>query len=271
MRLGIMWKKILKLTPRLQATLEAALQANQIPEDRKNAWRAWLGEIFADIYGVLAVGPAFVGVLMDFLANDKAVITQDKQSAPYWTNYPTDYLRILLNLKVLSHQGFQDESENLKTNWRATYPSHAMTEFEQDIPTIVEGLLNGRYPEFGGVTLPEIISFSGKDHDRSKSDAELILEGYDPQAETVPSLFASVRLAFEKKPEEFGKKSEDSKKKSVQERILNRISDMRELGVRFGEKNDLQDPEFLKTLEKHDNEAGKKLFDAIKELMEKQK
>lgn len=34
--------------------------------ERRDAWREWQEGVFADLYGVLATGPAFAGALIDY-------------------------------------------------------------------------------------------------------------------------------------------------------------------------------------------------------------
>jgi hypothetical protein len=57
------------LFDQLRALLGAALHG-VAPESRQRQWRRWLGEIFADVYGNLAAGAAFVGALLDFLSGE---------------------------------------------------------------------------------------------------------------------------------------------------------------------------------------------------------
>ena len=58
----------------LEAALTAAFAALAVPDERKVAWSAWREELFADAYGVLCCGPAYVQALMDFLLGAPAAI-----------------------------------------------------------------------------------------------------------------------------------------------------------------------------------------------------
>lgn len=247
----------LKLTGRLKALLETALAAEQIPPGRQEAWKSWLGEIFADINGCLALGPAFVGTLMDFLATDQSIVKQDKRIPPNWGLYPPDYLRILLNIETLSQQQFPTESQAMKTEWTVSYSSHAMPEFEPDIPVIVKALLQGPYPELGGAALTDVNSFSAADQQQALKAANQALANYALQSEKVHILMAGARLAFEKDPEKYHTQK-------VAKRIIERVLAAQQIGVRAEDRR--RRPRELQALDTYDNAAGKKLFQRIREL-----
>src|SRR5207244_3369449 len=90
-----------KLTAGLDDRLANAMNKALIDEKRQPAWKMWRREIFADLYGNLVGGPAFVGSLLDFLATDQTSTETDRREGPRWGSYPPDYLRILLNLAAL--------------------------------------------------------------------------------------------------------------------------------------------------------------------------
>lgn len=165
---------------------------------RLSAWQSWKDEIFADFYGCLAGGPAFVSALMDFLACDPAVAataTVDEENTG-WGSYPPEVLRVLLNLEHLRKLMPDFDVEAFAAEWKVSYPRHAMSDFEPDLPAIAEAFRRTPFPEFGGAKLPEMLSFDSKQHD--------LAWGYALDANsggTVPSspariLFASARLAY---------------------------------------------------------------------------
>src|SRR5829696_1603900 len=82
------------LETELKLMLKNALEQRKADETRTKAWNEWLGEIFADLYGCLAAGPAFAGALIDFIAKGKQTICSEAKIAPDWGRYPTDFLRV---------------------------------------------------------------------------------------------------------------------------------------------------------------------------------
>ncbi|HEX5273638.1 MAG TPA: hypothetical protein VFW33_24245 [Gemmataceae bacterium] len=191
-----------RLNPRLAALLGRA--TDPLPCDRRDAWSAWLGEVFADVYGCLAAGPAFAGALIDFLATGQAAIAGDRRTPGDWGRHPPAALRVLLVLEVLRQRQFGDEAARLGAEWRAAYPRHAMTEFEPDLKTVAGALLGGPYPELGGEGLPAVLCFSRDDHEAAGAGAELLLQGLPPATDDARVLFAAVRTAYERDPGAYG-------------------------------------------------------------------
>src|SRR5262249_57091983 len=125
---GHMVEDDFKLTSTLEERLGAVL-VRGVDQTRHAAWKNWLGEIFADLYGCLAAGPAFVSALMDFLAGAPAPVAAQTRTEMDWGLYPTAYLRIVFNLARLRPFGFAAASDRLEQNWQASDPSHHMTWF----------------------------------------------------------------------------------------------------------------------------------------------
>ena len=169
-----------QLTDTILALLNDAMERAQFPDDHRKAWRAWLRESFADLYGNCVAGPAFVGSLLDFLATDTTSTQQDLRKAPKWGIYPPDYLRLLMNVKALELQGFQTESTQFEEELKITYGTHAMTGFVEDLPHVVAAIIDGVYPQFQGKTLRQIVGFSTTDQENAVKNSERVLNGNEP-------------------------------------------------------------------------------------------
>lgn len=221
---------------------------------RQQAWLSWASEIFADLYGCLATGPAYASALIDFLAIDRASITEEKKTAPYWGDYPTTYLRILVCLEALS-KDFQQQSDTIRGIWESAYPSHNMDDgFEKDIPALVGALLKGPYPQFGSLTLFDVLKFSQEDNGRAEGEANNLVNGYNLKSKEVRVLFAAARLAFEKDPVGFADKN-------LQERVLNRVLQSQRLGTRSTSKR--KNRQELIAMDEYDKAAGVGLLNLI--------
>jgi len=142
------------LTPAIQAAVKGAGLAEPA------AWSNWATEVFADVYGCLGMGPAFVGAMMDLLASGLAEVQQEKPNPN--GKYPTRSMRVSLMLQVLQAIALDDEAQRLDATWQATYgPRLIPTGYEADIPKVVASLLRGPYPAINGTTiaLNDVLNF----------------------------------------------------------------------------------------------------------------
>jgi hypothetical protein len=196
------------LTPRLGCLLDKALESGSVSGARHEGWRAWLGELFGDLYGILASGPAFVSGLMDFMALSPAQIMTERQPDPTWSCHPPDALRMIFNFRALELTGFEAQAADLRSMWTERFPRHAMTEFHDDIDPIVVSLRDGPYPEFHGTTLTEVISFGPTEAVQANSVKDALLCGLSPVAPIRP-IVAGARLAFEEDPAGFTESEAD--------------------------------------------------------------
>lgn len=241
------------LTDRLKKLLELALK--KVAGERQPTWRAWLGEVFADVYGCLATGPAFTGALIDFLAGDPQTITTEYLSEDNWSSYPTAYLRVLLSTGLLEKQGFKDAASKLLHDWQEAYhEEHALRDFERDIPFILDALVDGPYPEFQGAKLSDLLPFGAEELGRATDDSDRLLQKNLPErCKDARQYFAAVRFAYEKDTKLFTKHFTDGK---FRERLLKSIPSA--LGTR-GEKK-RENKKELEKFDTYDRAAGAKLY-----------
>jgi hypothetical protein len=216
-----------KLTAQMKQHLEEALVS--VDASHHKAWKSWLGEIFADLYGCLTTGPAFVGSLMDFLARDPQEIGEEKPVGENFGKYPTTQLRMLINFAALSKIGFSEDGDKLKKDWLAFFPTHQMTGFQKDIDLIIPTLLDGSYPQLNG-SLKDVFCFSAdqqKEADRAKRMI-MINKSLDGSSGDFRVLFAAARMAYVEDPNEFVEKK-------YNEMFLKRIGDAIKPGTRAGQ------------------------------------
>lgn len=243
----------LRLTGRLEALLEAGLEARGVPAERRPAWRSWLGEIFADLYGVLATGPAFVGVLMELLATEAGRLRRETRRPDQWGDYPTRALRVHLNLEALARSGLGEESRELAARWRELCPDHALTAFEADLPPVVAALLEEPLPELSGTPLGKLLSFPRQAQEAARTDAQRLLQRFAPGSSDVRVLVAAARYAFEADPAAY-------REAQVQGEVLCRLTQVREVGIRRAAGRRPLAPE---ELDRRDARAGGELFELL--------
>ncbi len=113
----------------LKLDLEGAIRAALPANPRLNDWIRWSGEVFADYFGCVAVGPAFVSALAGFLAG-----TATNSGAGL---YPPNELRFALNIAFLS----PEKSQVLEKRWKGEFPATSdYTEYRKDIAAVASAL-----------------------------------------------------------------------------------------------------------------------------------
>ena len=99
----------LHLTPSLDEAIRDAITDPM----RRGQWLLWRAELFADLYGCLCGGPAFVSTLADFLS------AEEQANTP--AEYPAPSIRFAFNLAVLAGEGHDVTA--LSETWEAIYPA----------------------------------------------------------------------------------------------------------------------------------------------------
>jgi hypothetical protein len=180
----------------LGQTLAELIKAAEVGPQRLEAWLAWRSEVFADIYGTLATGPAFVGALVDFLADAESAVTGERQQPGTWGWYPSRTLRVLICAATLDRLEMCGEADELRELWLATYPTHAMPEFEDDVPKVVEAVVSGAYPQLSDGPLTTLLTFTPEMQEVAETTATKLLKGQEPEGD-VRTTFAAARIAYE--------------------------------------------------------------------------
>jgi hypothetical protein len=136
----------------LTDTIEKALENAEL--DQPGQWKSWASEVFADLYGTLTMGPAFVGALIDFLAAPVNFIQRETRTGG---EYPTRALRIELVLEALKQRRFENAATRLRTYWEGTYGAmRTMLDYINDVAKVVSAIYAAPY---GGSSLPDELKF----------------------------------------------------------------------------------------------------------------
>ena len=164
----------------LTQTLADALSATLATNDRREAWQAWMREVFADLYGCWMAGPAFVWSLSDFLAGDQASI--GKQTRPHsngdWTGYPTATLRVRFACRVLEQRQFKTEAAQILRVWQASYPEAFLSDhlqpFAEDFEVVSDCLAQtARLKELRPAFTPAFLSMAATNCDLLVAGAQI--------------------------------------------------------------------------------------------------
>jgi hypothetical protein len=176
-----------------------ALVVGAVDAAHTDAWRAWRQEVFADIYGVLALGPSYAYTLAGLLAmHPRDIVTETARTSDGWKAYPTRTLRVQLAAAALCALGLREEGRAIARDWRMVYSSHAYREFERDVPRVVAALLNTEFPLLGDKPLTDVMRFGASEQRETKLVKEQLRNRLAPSsAERIRPLIAGARLAHE--------------------------------------------------------------------------
>ncbi|MCC6730747.1 MAG: hypothetical protein IT208_15545 [Chthonomonadales bacterium] len=134
--------------------------------------------MFADVCGVLASGPAYVGALCDFLAGPPSAIAAEVATGDDGTLYPPTHLRV----QAAPHgAGHGEEVARRRAEWLTLYPVHAMEAHELGAPGVASALAAGPYPSLGGCAVGEVLAFTTDDHAHAATCAADALAGMRPR------------------------------------------------------------------------------------------
>ncbi|MER5266010.1 hypothetical protein ABTZ99_28380 [Actinosynnema sp. NPDC002837] len=215
-----------------------------LPEARRDAWDTWLPEVFADLYGVLAAGPAFASALADLLVVDDAR-TAAEIDGPVLV-HPPAAVRLALTARALAETGFP----------AAGTPCGR---FEDDVAPMTTALLDGPYPGLGDRPLREVIAFTADQQRHAVTAADGLVDHQRPETSDVRCLIAAARLAFDREPALFAPPPPD--RVNAQDLILDKVAKAVGDGSRadVGEGGPVVD----------DRAAGAELYDLIDTMIRK--
>jgi hypothetical protein len=186
----------------VQANIDAACGTGA---PRLRFWASWSHEVFADLWGCLTLGPAYVSALMDFLASDRAELDGEIPSEA--GRYPPTHLRINLCVEALRQLEFAEDAASCEAEWRRSYRPLPISDFDDDVPKIVRAVLAKPLP---GSQLPVCLMqlpslrFPIKKWEWAKLAASEVLNGEAPvSATTITTWAAAARALFDASPRRY--------------------------------------------------------------------
>lgn len=166
-------------------------------------WMRWHKETFADLLGVLLIGPAFIGSLMDVVAKAPEVVARFHPRAVH----PTPFLRVLINAHLLERTGFPREGRAYRDAWLKLYPPGRVAglpeglwrSFPQACRIAVDTIAFTPYPQLGGKRLAEVVAFRPQDEEVAAEAAARLARGRDPGIVPERFLIAASRIALDRR------------------------------------------------------------------------
>lgn len=260
----------LQLADQIEANLKAVTP--KIPAARlKNYWLPWSTEVFADLYGTLCAGPAFVGALITLVAGSpKDTLNTFNES------YPTPHLRVALALKALENLGFAAEATTLARRWNTAYGEQvggkgdnyqikdfALPECAADIPAVVKAMLETPFEALDRQAFSDIkeIRWSKTDQQAALKIKDSLIKPGQPLVSVNPRiLLAGAQLAFQENPQALLNSNIPVPKTKTQADLIKKILEGREPGTRAAiDRSKLTPPE----QEASDKAKGQALAEAL--------
>ena len=174
----------LSLWPVMPKLIEQRLSALRVPPAVIAIWKRWHKEIYADLIGVLLIGPAYVNSLLDVVGKSSDRIAKFNRTGVH----PTSFLRPLINTALLKRIGFQAEALNFERGWRALYPRDVIrvlpamlwTTFDKAARGTVEAICFQPHPAYGDKALVDVTRFRRQDLAVVREAADRLAAGDDP-------------------------------------------------------------------------------------------
>lgn len=189
-----------------------------IPE---HAVAAWMEELFADAFGTMMLGPAFIETMMtSFQSPDDpgtALAAQSLADRDEYEEHPPGHVRVVAGCRLLARMGYGKEADALEARWRALHRDPSVVfvpvsdrrwlELDEepviarasDVGTALylEGL-----PSLRGQPLRSIagLDFGPREHQLALRHARRFCEGQAPEIGDARLLIAAAVLATVQAP-----------------------------------------------------------------------
>lgn len=163
-------------------------------------WARWHKESYADLLGILLIGPAYIESLIDVVGKTRRMTAMFNPSGVH----PTPLLRVPLNCALLRRIGFVDEANAFENTWHRLYPKTLRQKlpaafrdtFNEGARLIVDAICFQPADAYGGKRLVDVVRFSRKDNGFVHEAAERLASGENTGVLPERYLIAAARLAI---------------------------------------------------------------------------
>lgn len=167
-------------------------------------WCRWNSEMWADMCALLLGGPVAVESLMDIAARSPNITLFFRNDKPH----PTPFLRIFINLELLSRMGFTSLAKQYCRMWKMLYPDRRAGNIPQEIlrtfhqakRLVVDTLCFTPFTELGDRTLAQVTGEFQPRHQQMVAEAgRRLARGIDPGIIPERFLIGASRWALNKR------------------------------------------------------------------------
>ncbi|NNF24433.1 MAG: hypothetical protein HKN63_06465 [Rhodobacteraceae bacterium] len=173
--------KLWSVTPQL--IRQRLAQAGR-PAPAQATWARWHKEIYADLIGVLLIGPYYIESLLDVIAKSPARVARFRSKGVH----PVSYLRPHISTELLRRIGFQRRAAAYDAGWRRIYPAGVdkalpgwlRDGFRGTAAAVVDVLCFKPMSAYGGKSLSQVVRFRPQDMTTVREAAERLASGTNP-------------------------------------------------------------------------------------------
>ena len=178
----------------------AAAMEGKVPESAIDIWIKWQKETYADLAGVLLIGPAYVESLIDVVAKSTRATASFNPDGVH----PTPLLRVAINCHLLRRIGFVAEAAAFEATWAKIYPKALMQafpepfrkSFDRGCDLMIHAICFQPEEAYGGRALTEVVKFTAKDATMVREAAHRLVRGENTGILPERFLIAAARTAF---------------------------------------------------------------------------
>lgn len=193
----------LSLWPVMPGLIGKRLQALGIPAPVRAIWQRWHKEIYADLIGVLLIGPSYVSSLMDVVGKSPDRVAKFSSTGVH----PTSYLRPMINTGLLKRIGFGPEAEAFERGWRALYPKTVVESlpsalwrtFDPAVQGTIDAICFQPHAAYGNKALADVVRFRRQDLAIVREAADRLAAGDNPGIVPERFLICAARDALQRK------------------------------------------------------------------------
>jgi hypothetical protein len=191
------------------------------PEAERDRWQAWTEEAFADVYGVLCGGPAYLETLGDFL-----LPSAEPDAGESW--YPPPLLRLGLTTAALEAAGCREAAKRVRASWEDEGVCLGDADGHDTAVEVGRALVAGPYPAFGreATTLDQVITCTAQCATGDQARLLVAKEAWKPGTREIRTLLAVAAEAFRLDPAAFARPV-------VQANILEKAAQIQQPGIRY--------------------------------------
>ena len=205
---------------RASAVVAARVDPREVAE-RSTA--AWMEELFADAFGTMMMGPAYVRTMVSSFASPDeparalAMMPVSNTGVPTYEEHPPGHVRVIVGCRLLSRMGYGKVADELEANWRKRHGNPAQVyaptadkrwvSIAEDVvvaraATVGETLYMTGLPSLRGQPLRSIagLDFGPREHQRALRIAERLGKGQPVRTADARVLVAGAVLATAEVP-----------------------------------------------------------------------
>lgn len=189
----------------LPRRIRAAMQG-KLPEPAIRIWMKLHKESYADLAGVLLIGPAYVESLIDVVGKRPAAAAAFNPDGVH----PSPIVRVPMNCALLRRMGFRPEADAFERTWKRIYPDSLKASLPdayrktlgKGIELMVDACCYHKEAAYGGKALSEVVRYAHREEGLVREAAERLIRGENTGVLPERFLISAAQIAIRKRPDD---------------------------------------------------------------------